>query len=430
MTATLNVFNETIDPYTLSETMATLFDENSVDCTFAIHQPNTNDVQQIHAHRQLLVGFSERFAEMFAYQIDKSVPFTVSHVSFASLREFVRFFYGDKIKLSTCNAGEILRLAAEYDVKKVLESCVAFAQKHLSIDNVVDTSNISFWYNISSLQDECTQFFVMHAMGVLQSPTFLRCNVEMLLYLLKNYPLICESAFLIDRCIDWAKQQCLTKNLDCTMENVRAELSDCFEYMPFNQLNHQQFIVRYENWPGLFTLAEVAPIMWNLLKTTKPRSIYNSGKPNIDFEFKPFNQHSNAAHRLRFKLNKSAILKAISISPSYVNGRSLSFLANFTISKGDQSLKFRHRFPNNCSMYTFPQAICMDGDIIYEIQVNRYIAPNEEMFAHLFERRCVDGLEVIPINIGAMDECMQSTITSISALSFIDSETEAISHFD
>lgn len=410
---------ETTKLYTLSEMMALIYDPKDVDCTFHIRPADGDDIQQICAHRKLLALFSSRFARMFANKTIKLEPIVIEHVSFESFQDFLKSFYEGEINLTPRNVDEILFLAAEYDVKKVLNNAAQFVQNHLTINNVIDSHDIAVRYKINSLKEECSKFFIIHASCVLKSATFLRCHCEMLQHLLKNHPTLCDAAFLIDRCIERAEHHCRTENIECSTTNIRAKLNDCFEYLPYDRLNREQFIDRYEKWQQLFTPAEIAPILWKQLKAATPRMILKYRGPDINFEFARFNQQSTITNCLRFKLSKSVALKAITISPGIVNGAKVAVLVDITIKKGRKQFhKIQHEFPSDSPMYTFPQPILMESDEVYEIRAYRHVQ-SIHVYMHLFKRQQIDGLDLMPINYGDKGEYSESLRTSISALSFI-----------
>lgn len=116
-----------------------IFGSDSTDCCFQFRDETSNEIEEIHAHRKLLVGFSSVFATMFnsTWGESSSGRIQIADASAKAFKTFLGYFHTGEIELDSSNIKEIFYLAHKYDITELVSSCATFSSDNLSADNAV-----------------------------------------------------------------------------------------------------------------------------------------------------------------------------------------------------------------------------------------------------------------------------------------------------
>lgn len=173
-------------------------------------------------------------------------------------RTLLDYFYKGTIELGDHNIDAIFYMAHKYDVDDLLTSCVEFAIKRLSAENVIDFYDMAVRFSQEHLQVKCSAFITTNTASVLSSAAFISCDRATLVEILKIPKMSCKEHIVLDACIDWAKFQCQLKKIDGLCSgSLRAELNECFDLIRFKEMERDEFRKRYELLKVIFTKQEM-----------------------------------------------------------------------------------------------------------------------------------------------------------------------------
>lgn len=186
-----------------------------------------------------------------------------------AFKEFLQFFYLDKIALTMENIGEVAKLCDFYDVLQCFEKCVDFLECNLTSENMAWGYQLAIMFNSQKLKRFCEKKISFLADMVLKSDVFLQCDRTAVRHILKFDALDCKEVDLFEACIAWAKASCQKNKLDENdSNNSKEQLGDCFHLIRFGAMEDAEIdkILSNEVYAGLFTRDELMDIMrlkWN-----------------------------------------------------------------------------------------------------------------------------------------------------------------------
>lgn len=82
--------------------------------------------ERIPAHKPLLVAASEVFDTMFFGSMPEKGDVKMVDVSADAFKEFLQFFYFNKVPLTIQNIGHVMYLGDKYDVAECMKLCETF----------------------------------------------------------------------------------------------------------------------------------------------------------------------------------------------------------------------------------------------------------------------------------------------------------------
>lgn len=245
-----------------------MFAEDRVDINFVIHQ-NGEIVDKFPAHKALLSAVSPVFEVMFNGNWKEQSEVIIVDASPSSFKEFLTFFYRDKIPLTEDNIFEVLNLTVKYQVQEGSMTCLRFLLEHLSTSNVIRTYEavkLAFDENLefSKFSDELNEigiFVIDNTISVLRSQDFLCCTNKTLESILQLNTFTCDETEVFDACMEWARNACESKDIDSSnAENLRNELGDCFKLIRYNEMDEKAFAERYRLYSAMFSKEELSDI--------------------------------------------------------------------------------------------------------------------------------------------------------------------------
>lgn len=69
---------------------------------------------------------------------------------------------------------------------------------------------------------------------------------------------------MVEACMNWAKAECLRKNLDENVTNIRAQMGDLYQQVPFDKLELEEFSAFIASHQGFFTAEEFEKIIQSI----------------------------------------------------------------------------------------------------------------------------------------------------------------------
>lgn len=215
--------------------------------------------ERIPAHKLLLMAASDVFAKMFNGSWKEKDEVIITETPVNAFKQFLQFFYNDKVKLTMEHIAAVMNLGEMYNVAECLAVCTKFVKNNLNDDNVCRYYELAILYNQQELMQSCEMVIGVNTNAVFKSPGFLACDQKVLAEILKLNWLLCTEVELFEACMAWVKTKGETNEL--TKDLVRAQLGDSFHHIRFGLMSMDGFVELIPEYGQVFTAAEYSDII-------------------------------------------------------------------------------------------------------------------------------------------------------------------------
>ncbi|XP_055299418.1 BTB/POZ domain-containing protein 3-like [Sitodiplosis mosellana] len=218
---------------------------------------NSDDesIERIPAHKLILMAASDVFRTMFNGTWKEQKEVKIVDVSADAFKEFLQFFYLDRVKLTMGNVNKVMNLGKMYDMAVCVAVCSKFLKNNLNDDNVCSSYGLAILYDQKDLKRSCESVIGLNTIAVLKSPGFFACNEKAMAQILKLNWLQCTEIELFEACMSWLKAICKQDVL--TKEIVQAKLGESFYEFRFGLMVLQDIHAMISNY---FSHSEYAEI--------------------------------------------------------------------------------------------------------------------------------------------------------------------------
>lgn len=215
--------------------------------------------ERVPAHKILLSSASEVFEAMFYGLLKEENDIKIVDVSAEAFKDFLKFFYFNKVELNIENVAEVMYLGKKYDVEDCLELSTNLLTNNVTADNVVSALSLALSYSQTQLQISCEREVRSNPQGILQSPNFSSCDRQVLEHIINMDPIVCSATEIFEVCMSWvrftSKQEKLTKDV------IQTYLGDLFHQIPFGSMSMDEFVKILPSYGTLFTGYEYNEIL-------------------------------------------------------------------------------------------------------------------------------------------------------------------------
>lgn len=268
------------------------------DVTFLV------DSQRIRAHRWVLAAASPKYkAQFYGLRPDEN-EILIPNVSAAAFNEFLQFFYKDSVTLTLENIEAVLDMAKQSLVDEFVVNCVRFLATVVTAKNLCWAYRMSILYDIEPLRVQCEYQIGRNTKDIFATDSFLDCDHEVLLRILRFNSLNCKEKEVFDACIKWARAKCQQTDLKSSPKYLRSALGDAIYEIRFTSMSIEEFASAHKMVEGLFTHDELVEIL------------YMMGRLD-GFQSRKFNQKSRAPptfHQQRMDFVQSNAMPASYLS--------------------------------------------------------------------------------------------------------------------
>lgn len=238
---------------------------NMADVFFTFSNGDSTDLEKVPAHKIILSAGSLVFETMFHENGD--IP--IVDVSVKAFQEFLQFFYLQKVQLTLENIAAVAILCRIHDLRDGLKACEIFLRKVTTPENVCWAYGIAMSLKLDDLIEFCENNIVKSGSKVIKSSGFLESNRDLLAHVWPLAKLKCFAWDLVCAAMAWAEAECMRKDLDPEPVNLRAELDDFYDQIPFSELTMVQFTQHIASFRGFFTVAELQEFIQKISSTTE-----------------------------------------------------------------------------------------------------------------------------------------------------------------
>lgn len=246
-----------------------------------IFESNGN-CERVPAHKNLLSEGSEVFDAMFFGSLKEHGDIKIVDASAEAFKQFLRLFYFNHIELTMETVAEIMYLSKKYDVMECLEMCSVFLENKLTVENVISVIELAIVYDHLELQKLCEAKIRLNSREILQSPSFLECDGQVVSHLLKMDFLSCSETEVFEVCMAWVKAT--SKEDELTREIVQTHLGDSFFDICFGSMAMDDFVKLLPLYGNLFSANEYNEILQTISKQQIQPKIFRESRQALHFD--------------------------------------------------------------------------------------------------------------------------------------------------
>lgn len=251
-------FTRQLKNYHPATNLNKLFEDPSANADVNFVFPD--ECETIVAHKCLLAIASPVFQTMFFGQLKEVGDIRIVDATPHAFREFLQFFYCDKIELTQENIQEVLTLADKYDVSGLMNMCGIYLEFLLNNQTVSWVYELAIMFELTHLTVLCKERISSETAAILATPAFRTCSKLVLGRILDSDNLTCDEYMLFRSAMDWAAESCKRSGIEPTPVNRKLELGPCFQQIRFPTMTSEEF-TRCIAEPGLFDATEFLSIL-------------------------------------------------------------------------------------------------------------------------------------------------------------------------
>lgn len=239
-------------------------DSRTSDVEF-VFDIDTDHPVKVPAHKAILSLDNPVFDAMFYGSIKEKGDIPISDASAVAFKEFLQFFYLDQVRLTSQNIVQVINLCKKYEMNEFLMECEKTLKKSLTLNDMCVGYSIALLLEQKNLLEFCGQQIKKNPKEVIKSESFLECGRNLLEKILTLVSSDWNASDKVIANMEWAKAECKRNNLDASPENLRNQLGDLFNRIPFEKLTLEQFNQHFITYTGLFNVVEIAEISQKIL---------------------------------------------------------------------------------------------------------------------------------------------------------------------
>lgn len=248
-----------------------------------VFDANTHQSEKVPAHKTILSLDNPKFEAMFYGPNKERSDIQIKEISAAAFKEFLQFFYLDQVTLTAVNFVQVINLCKTYGMNEYMKACETTLRKSLTINDMCFGYGIALVLEQTNLIEFCERKIKnkANAREIMKSDSFLesdRISLERILKLvLSNW----SALETIHACMEWAKADCDRNKLESNSKNLRNQLGELFNLLPFDKLTLKEFTqLNSVAYFDFFDTQETKEINQKILLQTKRQRI--NSKPDRD----------------------------------------------------------------------------------------------------------------------------------------------------
>lgn len=208
----------------------------------------------------------------------------------SAFREFLQFFYLERVKITMENVAYVMNLGEKYNVTECIKVCQDFLKNTLTNEIMCWGYGIAIHLNETDLMEFCEENIKSHASEVFVSASFLECDRKVLNHILKLDLLFCTGAELIDAYMAWLKSASKQERL--TKEIIEEYLGDLFYEIPFGSMSLKEFAAFDRTYDGLLTYEEHRDIIQMIACKDFQPKIFSVNRKTLFGNSPKWNKHA------------------------------------------------------------------------------------------------------------------------------------------
>lgn len=248
---------------------------------YFIFETNGN-CERVPAHKALLASASDVFDAMLYGSLKEQGDIKIVDASAEAFKQFLRLFYFNHIELTMETVAEVMYLGKKYDITECLELCSVYLANKLTVENVISVIELAIVYDQLDLRKQCESKIRLNSREILQSPSFLECDGQVVNHILKMDFLSCSETEVFESCMSWVKAT--SKEDELTREIIETHLGDSFFDICFGSMSMDDFVKLLPAYGNLFAANEYNEILQTISKQQTEPKIFRESRQTLHFD--------------------------------------------------------------------------------------------------------------------------------------------------
>lgn len=227
--------------------------EESADFFFYI-KTDKEEYDYLPAHKVVLTENSDVFRAMLNGSWKEHTYLEIIDASFGAFKEFLQFFYLNKVIVTMENIAELLLLGDKYAVSECVIVCEKFLKNTWRLKTHFFSHSLAILFNLENLNTFHQYFIRFQPEPMLEMEEFLSCDLRVLENILDMDTMFCSEIVLFNACMLWIKAASNQTNL--SREIVRRYFGDLFYKIRFESMSMEDFNSIQKSYGCLFTSDE------------------------------------------------------------------------------------------------------------------------------------------------------------------------------
>ncbi|XP_055306232.1 BTB/POZ domain-containing protein 6-like [Sitodiplosis mosellana] len=228
-------------------------DATTSDVKF-IFKLDDNKKENLPAHKSLLATRSDVFHAMFYGTVKENADVNIVDATPAAFREFLKFFYLSKVRLTMENVRSVMNLGEKYNVSACLDACGELLIRNLTVENACFIYGLAILYKQKELKRLCEEKITENTEAVFASKSFLNSPKSVLHHVLNLDKLSCSEADVFKACMAWVKSASGKEIV--TKADVQQLLGDLFYKICFRSMTIKEFADLIASFGHVFSMDE------------------------------------------------------------------------------------------------------------------------------------------------------------------------------
>lgn len=265
--------------YTRPNQFAPYFlDFSTANVIFFFEEKDAPNPVELPAHKIILSSCSPVFKTMFFGSLPEKTFIRMVDATAAGFKEFLQYFYLDKIKLTVENAAEVIYLCKKYEVDELMNICSTFLQQKMPIDLMCTGLQLAMKFDMTELRNFCANQIVRNPAKFFESKEFLGCSIDVLKMILKLDDLKFYSQDRLRGCLRWARHALMLQHANerPKLEDARMLLNDCFDLIEFDSMEGDVIIWILAKYNKFFTTNDL-DMIHKILAAKFPLNLIHTG---------------------------------------------------------------------------------------------------------------------------------------------------------
>lgn len=224
---------------------AIFLDSETADFFFKIIEHDGRSVS-VPAHKFLLAARSKTLKWISKMRTE----FKIEDVSVDAFKEFLKFFYFDKVKLTMETVSSVLKLGRQFGVIGCMKICEQYLIDTLSNVSLIYTYGLTIEFKLKDLKAQCERKIGANTNDILKSQDFLECSQEVLDKILDIDCFSCSESDVFRACMSWVAQS--PGRAIPSKKSVETCLGYLFYKIRFRSMTLEQFAGLIELYGHLF----------------------------------------------------------------------------------------------------------------------------------------------------------------------------------
>ncbi|KAJ6647428.1 BTB/POZ domain-containing protein 6-A [Pseudolycoriella hygida] len=404
--------------------------KKTADIFFAFDVNKTS--VRLPAHKAIMSATSDAFDAMFYGELSEGNTVKIFDATIDGFKEFLQFFYMDKVKLTMKNIADVVKLSNMYLLESAPMICERFLLGSLSIENVCFGYALAIHFDLNNLEDQCENMIILNTNAVFQTDGFKECDKSVLRHILALETLTCSEIDLFGACMDWLKTTSETEKI--TRKIINEQLGNLFNDIRFGSMTLEQFSTLSSSVDGeLFSGFEYGEIIQMIASNVH----HSSNKFKKEPRQRPWNDENivkcsrdmdtsgtstyyfQDVESITFSSNKYILLGDIVCSQMHLDDKSLSanlLIIETPIENGISQIVVQQKITLYDSNQTVPLEMAIQTTILFR---ERYYHLEDGTVGGKYRRtrtyRSIDNVERSPLSRRTKHTVSQSLETDDSS---------------